>query len=390
MEFITAGESHGSAINAIVSNVPAGINISLKLINSDLERRQTGYGRGSRQEIENDKAIITSGIRHGKTIGSPVAIQVQNKDWENWKDVMAPFDEDGTQISKREVTPRPGHADLVGCLRNNFDDARNVLERASARETAARVAASGIAREFLTEFGIEIYSYVKRIGRASFHEVNPMVEAVEHKPLDIETSLVRCPDVAATKKMVAEIDEAQKVGESLGGIFRVVVTGLAPGIGGYSNPSDRLTSKLAAAIFSIPAVKGVEFGLGFEAALMPGSQVHDPIIHKKGAYTRSSNNAGGLEAGMTTGLPLIITVAMKPIPTLQSPLKTVNMDTLETTNASSERSDVCAVPSCGVVAEAEVAFVLAQAYMRHFGYSNMQDIKSSYKSYLSRIKTASR
>lgn len=390
MEFVTAGESHGSAINAIVSNVPAGINISMKLINSDLERRQSGHGRGSRQNIEKDKAVITSGIRHGKTIGSPVAIQVQNKDWDNWEDVMAPFGDEAAQSSKREVTPRPGHADLVGCLRNNFDDARNVLERASARETAARVAASGIAREFLTDFGIEIYSYVKRIGRASFHEENPMVEAVEHKPLDIETSSVRCPDVAATKKMVAEIDEAKKVGESLGGIFRVVATGLAPGIGGYSNPCDRLTSKLAAALFSIPAVKGVEFGLGFEAALMPGSQVHDPIIHKKGAYTRSSNNAGGLEAGMTTGLPLIITVAMKPIPTLMSPLKTVNMDTLEISDASSERSDVCAVPSCGVVAESEVAFVLAQAYMRHFGCTNMDDIRSSYKSYMARIKTISR
>lgn len=289
------------------------------------------------------------------------------------------------------MTPRPGHADLVGALKNDTDDCRNVLERSSARETAARVAASGIAREFLADLGVEVFSYVTRIGTAAFKEDDPMLAAPDYKPLDIEMSNVRCPDKKASEKMRKIIDVARVQGESLGGTFRVVATGLVPGLGDFASGPERLTSQLGAAVFSIPAIKGVEFGIGFEAASRNGSQVHDPITQtRKDGFSRSSNNAGGLEGGMTSGMPLIITAAMKPIPTLKNPLRTVNMDTMEVAEASRERSDVCAVPAAAVVAEAEVAFVLADAYLRKFGCDNMSDIKAAIKAYKQRLKTQSR
>lgn len=390
MHYITAGESHGPALTAIVSGVPAGLKISLRQIDSDLARRQSGYGRGGRQAIEKDHAEILSGVRFGRTLGTPIALQIVNKDWQNWTDRMAAFGESPDSLV-REVAPRPGHADLVGALKTNTDDCRNILERASARETAARVAAAGVARELLADLGVEIFSYVTRIGSAAFSEDDPMIAAPDYKPLDIEMSDVRCPDEAATEEMKAAIDAAREAGESLGGEFRVVVTGLLPGIGGYATPSERLTSRIGAALFSIPAVKGVEFGMGFAAAASVGSKVHDPIIHNaKDGFSRASNNAGGLEGGMTTGMPLIVTAAMKPIPTLANPLETVNMDTLEVEEASKERSDVCAVPACAVVAESEVAFVLANAYLERFGDANMTDIKAAVKAYRQRIKTMSR
>ncbi|WP_139650699.1 chorismate synthase [Raoultibacter phocaeensis] len=390
MHYITAGESHGPALTAIVSGVPAGLKISLRQIDSDLARRQSGYGRGGRQAIEKDHAEILSGVRFGRTLGTPITLQVANRDWENWTDRMAAFGE-APEGLVREVTPRPGHADLAGALKTNTDDCRNILERASARETAARVAAAGVARELLADLGVEIYSYVTRIGSAAFEEDDPMIAAPDYKPLDIEMSDVRCPDEAATEKMKAAIDAAREAGESLGGEFRVVVTGLLPGIGGYATPTDRLASRLGAALFSIPAIKGVEFGMGFSAAASVGSLVHDPIVHSsKDGFSRASNNAGGLEGGMTTGMPLIVTAAMKPIPTLSNPLMTVNMDTLEVEEASKERSDVCAVPACAVVAESEVAFVLANAYLERFGDANMTDIKTAVKAYRQRIKTMSR
>lgn len=390
MEYITAGESHGPQLSAIVSGVPAGLAISEKGINADLARRQSGYGRGGRQAIEKDTVQITSGVRFGMTLGSPITLTVVNRDWQNWTDRMAVFG-DVPQDLVREVTPRPGHADLLGILKNDFDDCRNVLERSSARETTMRVAAAGIAREFLAEVGVEIYSYVTSIGSASMQERNPMQDALYYSPLDIEMSEVRCPDEAASLRMMDAIDAAKAKGDSLGGTYRIVVTGLLPTLGGYETPSKRLTSRLGAALFSIPAMKGVEFGLGFEAARRPGSKVHDEIIlDEKNGFVRKTNNAGGLEGGMTTGMPLIITVAMKPIPTLTIPLNTVNLDTLEIAEASKERSDTCAVPAAAVVGESEVALVLANAYLEKFGSDNMTDIKANIASFKERIKTMSR
>lgn len=390
MEYITAGESHGPQLSAIVSGVPAGLAISEKGINADLARRQSGYGRGGRQAIEKDTVQITSGVRFGMTLGSPITLTVVNRDWQNWTDRMAVFG-DVPQDLVREVTPRPGHADLLGILKNDFDDCRNVLERSSARETTMRVAAAGIAREFLAEVGVEIYSYVTSIGSASMQERNPMQDALYYSPLDIEMSEVRCPDEAASQRMMDAIDAAKAKGDSLGGTYRIVVTGLLPTLGGYETPSKRLTSRLGAALFSIPAMKGVEFGLGFEAARRPGSKIHDEIIlDEKNGFVRKTNNAGGLEGGMTTGMPLIITVAMKPIPTLTIPLNTVNLDTLEIAEASKERSDTCAVPAAAVVGESEVALVLANAYLEKFGSDNMTDIKANIASFKERIKTMSR
>lgn len=390
MRYMTAGESHGPKVTAIVEGVPAGLRISEESINADLARRQAGYGRGGRQAIEHDTVHITSGVRFGRTIGTPIALEVQNRDWDNWVDRMAPFGQPPADLV-REVTPRPGHADLVGVLKTNSDDCRDVLERASARETAARVAAAGVAREFLAELGVDMISYVISVGQAVFEEDPGAIIELPHKQLDIEFSEMRCPDAKATEAMKAEIDRAREQGESVGGTFRVVATGLVPGVGGYATASERLTGRLAGALCSIPAIKGVEFGIGFEAARRFGSQVHDPILLEQGVgFTRASNNAGGLEGGMSTGLPLVITCAMKPIPTLMTPLATVNLDTLEPAMASKERSDVCAVPAAAVVAEAMVAFVLADAYTEKFGHENMADIRTALEAYRERLRTVAR
>lgn len=391
MRYYTAGESHGPALTAIVEGVPAGLKVSEEQINVDLARRQSGYGRGGRQTIETDKVEVTAGIRFGRTLGSPVALMVRNRDYEqNWRSRMAPFGEPPADLV-REVTPRPGHADLVGALKTDTDDCRNILERASARHTAARVAAAGIAREFLAELGVEVFSYVKSIGTVVMPEDDPFMNAAQYRPLDIETSEVRCPDPETSAKMCEEIKKTRLAKDTIGGTYRVVVRGLLPGVGGYATPTDRLASRLAGAIMSMPAQKGVEFGMGFEMTRHRGSEVHDPIVlDEHRGFTRTSNNAGGLEGGMTTGLPLVITVAMKPIATLMKPLKTVNLDTLEEADASKERSDVCAVPAAGVVAEGEVAFVLAEAYLEKFGRDNMTDIKANVKAYKERLRTMSR
>ncbi len=385
MQYITAGESHGPCLTAIVSGVPAGVPLSAEQINSDLARRQSGYGRGGRQTIERDQVQVTSGVRFGKTLGTPVTLTVANRDWQNWTDRMAVFGEAPAALV-RDVTPRPGHADLVGALKTNVDDCRNILERASARETAARVAAAGVAREFLAELGVEVYSYVTSIGDVRLPEDDPMGSAADYTLLDIETSEGPCPSPAASKAMMAAIDKAKKAGESLGGTFRVVATGLVPGLGGYASAAERLTSQLGAAVLSIPAIKGVELGLGFEAAVRPGSRVHDPIALDGGEFVRTSNNAGGLEGGMTNGMPLVVTAAMKPIPTLMQPLGTVDLDTLEPAEASRERSDVCAVPAAAVVAEGEVAFVLANAYLAAFGSTCLADIKANLRQYKQRLR----
>ena len=390
MEYVSAGESHGPALTAIVTGVPAGLSISEKNINSDLARRQGGYGRGGRQKIEKDRVQVLSGVRFGKTLGSPVCLSIKNDDWENWTDRMAVFGDEPTDFV-REVTPRPGHADLLGVLKNDQTDCRNILERSSARETAIRVAASGIAREFLAEVGVEVYSYVVSIGGVGMIEEDPMRDAADYRPLAIEMSELRCPDEEATEAMKARIDEAKELGQSLGGTFRVVVNGLLPTLGGFEEARNRLTSKLGGALFSIPAIKGVEFGIGFKNAEVLGHEAHDEIyLDKKKGFMRRTNRAGGLEGGMTTGMPLIMTAAMKPIPTQIDPLNTVNIDTLEVDKASTERSDVCAVPAASVVAEAEVAFIIAQAYLDKFGSDNMTDIKANIGSFKKRIKTMSR
>ena len=390
MEYVSAGESHGPALTAIVTGVPAGLSISEKNINSDLARRQGGYGRGGRQKIEKDRVQVLSGVRFGKTLGSPVCLSIKNDDWENWTDRMAVFGDEPTDFV-REVTPRPGHADLLGVLKNDQTDCRNILERSSARETAIRVAASGIAREFLAEVGVEVYSYVVSIGGVGMIEEDPMRDAADYRPLAIEMSELRCPDEEATEAMKARIDEAKELGQSLGGTFRVVVNGLLPTLGGFEEARNRLTSKLGGALFSIPAIKGVEFGIGFKNAEVLCHEAHDEIyLDKKKGFMRRTNRAGGLEGGMTTGMPLIMTAAMKPIPTQIDPLNTVNIDTLEVDKASTERSDVCAVPAASVVAEAEVAFIIAQAYLDKFGSDNMTDIKANIESFKKRIKTMSR
>lgn len=379
MRYVSAGESHGPALCAIVSDVPAGIVLSQEAIDRDLARRQSGYGRGGRQRIEHDKVEVTAGVRFGRTLGSPVCLQVRNDDFSSWAGRMDVF---GTASEglQREVTPRPGHADLVGALKTGTRDCRDILERASARETAARVAAGSVARAFLAQLGVQVLSYVTRIGSASF---NPDQEA--YPTDDIEESPVRCPNAAATGAMCAAIDEAKAEGDSLGGAFRVVATGLVVGLGGYASADQRLTSRLGGALFSIPAIKDVSFGMGARVAGLPGSQVHDEIEHDAEGFRRGSNNAGGLEGGMTTGEPLVVSACMKPIPTLTKPLRTVNLDDLSIARASRERSDTCAVPAAAVVAEAEVCLVLADAYTRKFGCDSVQDVLASMAAYKSGI-----
>lgn len=379
MRYITAGESHGPVLTAILSEVPAGIAVSAEEIDADLARRQAGYGRGGRMAIETDTVRILSGVRFGRTLGSPVTLQIENRDWTNWTDRMAVSGEKPEGI--RELHPRPGHADLSGVFKTASDDCRDVLERASSRETAARVAAGAVAKALLADLGVEVFSYVRRIGDVALESRDAIYDRSS-----IEASPVRCPDEEVSSRMCAAIDTARAQGESLGGEFTVVARGLVVGLGGYASPSERLTSRLGAAIFSIPAIKGLEFGLGFDSAALPGSQVHDEIVYSsEEGISRRTNRAGGLEGGMTNGEDLVLTAAMKPIPTLMRPLDSIDLDTLELHQASKERSDVCAVPAAGVVAEAETALVLADAYCRKFGGDNMTDLTSALAAYRARV-----
>jgi len=380
MRYITAGESHGRALTAIVSRVPAGVPVDPALIDADLARRQRGYGRGGRQLIETDRVTILSGVRFGSTIGSPVALAVTNRDWDNWTDVMAVTGDKPEGV--RETRPRPGHADLSGVLKIGSDDTRDVLERASARETAARVAAGAVAKAFLRELGVQIVSYVQSIGPVSASIEQPVMPDADA----VEASAVRCPDPVATEAMKVAIDAARADGESLGGVFVVMATGLVPGVGSYVESERRLDGRIAAGLMSIPAIKGVEFGDGFALASVPGSQAHDGLRFESGrGIVRDTNHAGGLEGGMTNGEPLVVRAAMKPIPTLMRPLASIDLDTLEPVDASKERSDVCAVPAAAVVAEAEVAFALASAYMDKFGSDALGDIAAALKAYAERI-----
>jgi chorismate synthase len=386
MEYRTAGESHGRALVAVVSGVPAGVPLSAADIDFDLARRQSGYGRGGRMGIESDRGVILSGVRQGATIGSPVAITVANRDWDNWTDVMGTAAPSADAVVGAAVTaPRPGHADLGGCQRIGSTDARDVLERASARETAARVAAGAVAKALLRALGVEVFSWVERIGPASCGPVGP----ADVDRGAVEASEVRCPDADAGAAMRAAIDEARAAGDSLGGIVAVAATGVLPGLGGYAERRDALDSRLAAAMLSIPAIKGVEIGEGFALAATPGSRAHDAIVRSEsGALRRATNHAGGIEGGMSNGETILLRSAMKPIPTLMKPLATVDMVSGKAVEASKERSDVCAVPAAGVVAEAEVALVLADAYTRMLGDTCLEDLLARAALYRARIGEA--
>ena len=380
MRYTTAGESHGRALVTIVTDVPAGLTLDRAAIDADLARRQAGYGRGGRMAIEADTATVLSGVRFGRTLGSPVALMIENRDAGNWAGVMDPWGP--AEGVERVTAPRPGHADLAGCQRTGATDVRDVLERASARETAARVAAGAVAKALLGVFGVRVRSWVEGIGPASCGPLEPSaVDAAAVKASD-----VRCPSAEVAATMRSAIDEARENGESLGGVFVVTVEGLVPGLGGYAEPQQRLDARLAAAVVSIPAVKGVEFGDGFACAARPGSEVHDEIVlDETGVLRRATNRAGGLEGGMTNGEPLVVRSAMKPIPTLMRPLHTIDIATGEVADAARERSDVCAVPAAAVVAEAEVALVLADACQDLFGRACVADMLRAYESYRARI-----
>jgi chorismate synthase len=342
-------------------------------------------------KIEHDEVQILSGLRFGKTLGSPIALEIENRDWKTWSKRMAQEGKAPRDLVL-EQSPRPGHADFVGALKIGTRDCRDVLERASARETAMRVAAGAVAKAYLAHFGVEIASYVTRIGDVSLPETEIKRKSGVFSASKTEASVVRCPDEQTTERMIAAIDAAREAGESLGGWFVVTATGLVPGIGGYAEAGERLTGRIGGALLSIPAIRGVEFGLGFAAGTLPGSQVHDPLIYSEeagafGHIARASNNAGGLEGGMTTGEPLIVRAVMKPIPTMTKPLQTFSLSTHEAVEASKERSDVCAVPAAAVVAEAQLAVVLATAYMEKFGRDTLDDALRSFKSYGTRVAT---
>lgn len=389
LKFITAGESHGKMLTGIIEGIPAGLTLSSSDINKELSRRQKGYGRGGRMKIESDRAEIISGVRWGKTLGSPISLLIENKDWKNWQKGMSINSEDAGAI--QPVTrPRPGHADLAGVLKYGHSDIRNVLERSSARETAMRVAIGAVAKRFLSEFNIQIRSYVLKIGSAEIVPFNTISEAVQIEELfnKAEESDVRCPDPEVSLKMKQLIDEASNNGDTLGGVFEVAVTGLPPGLGSYIQWDKRLEARLSYAIMGIQAIKAVEIGDGFTLAGRFGSETMDEIFynsHTKGFY-RKSNHAGGIEGGMTNGMPVIIRAVMKPIPTLKKPLKSVDIISKEPFEAAYERSDNCAVPAASVIAESMTALVIADAFLEKFGGDSIKEIKTNYELYLEYLK----
>jgi len=382
--FTTAGESHGRGLVGILEGIPAGLPVSAERINAELKRRMGGYGRGARMKIESDQIEWLAGVRAGETLGSPIAMLVWNRDWEHWQDVMAAeADAPGAERRRQVTRPRPGHADLAGSLKYDRRDARDILERASARETVARVACGAVCKLLLEQFGIEIGSHVVELGG-----VRAGVGAQHAAPLPArlnrasDASPVRCLDPEAEKEMVARIDAAKAAGDTLGGVVEVIAVGLPVGLGSHVSWDAKLDGRLAQALMSIPAVKGVELGLGFEAARRKGSEVHDEILP---GLSRATNRAGGTEGGMTTGEPLVARVAMKPISTLMSPLRTVDLKTGGPAQAQSERSDVTAVPAMGVIAEAMVSLVLAQALLEKFGGDAFNETKRNFEGYLAQV-----
>ncbi|MBL3756079.1 chorismate synthase [Bacillus cereus] len=379
MRYITAGESHGPQLTTIIEGVPAGLPLVADDINEELARRQKGYGRGRRMQIETDQVQIVSGVRHGETLGSPIALVVENRDFAHWTKIMGaePLTEQEEKEMKRKVTkPRPGHADLNGAIKYGHRDMRNVLERSSARETTVRVAAGAVAKKVLAELGIAVAGHVIEIGGVQAKETT--YRSIEELKSITEASPVRCLDEEAGNQMIKAIDDAKSNGDSIGGIVEVIVEEMPIGVGSYVHYDRKLDAKLAAAIMSINAFKGVEIGIGFEAAHRPGSEVHDEILwDEEHGYTRRTNNAGGLEGGMTTGMPIVVRGVMKPIPTLYKPLQSVDIDTKEPFTASIERSDSCAVPAASVVAEAVVAWELATALIEQFGLDRMDLIREN-------------
>ncbi|MBA2875032.1 chorismate synthase [Thermaerobacillus caldiproteolyticus] len=376
MRYLTAGESHGPQLTTILEGVPAGLTLLAEHINTELARRQKGYGRGRRMQIEKDEVNILSGVRHGKTLGSPITLVVENRDWKHWTKIMAIEPVEEEEVKRKVSRPRPGHADLNGAIKYGHRDMRNVLERSSARETTVRVAAGAVAKRILAELGIQVVGHVLEIGGVRAQHLS--YSSLEELQRVTEESPVRCFDQEAAVKMMEAIDEAKKNGDSIGGIVEVIVEGVPVGVGSYVHYDRKLDAKIAAAIVSINAFKGVEFGIGFEAARRPGSEVHDEIIwNDTEGFKRRTNRAGGFEGGMTTGMPIIVRGVMKPIPTLYKPLQSVDIDTKEPFAASIERSDSCAVPAASVVAEAVVAWEIASAIVDQFGQDRMDVIKEN-------------
>ena len=409
LRFTTAGESHGKALVTIVEGLPAGIPISAEWVDHELARRMQGYGRGARMKIERDHIEWLSGVRAGETLGSPVAMLIPNRDWANWEDVMAYESSDPPgELRRRRVTrPRPGHADLAGLLKYDRIDGRDILERASARETTARVAAGALAKRLLHEFGVEIGSHVVSLGGVQTESAKGTRRAPLPWPLNeaSDRSEVRVLDSAAEAEIIRRIDAAKKAGDTLGGEVEVVARGVVVGLGSHVSWDRKLDGRLAGMLMSIPAVKGVEIGMGFEAARRPGSEVHDPIVggeagrvgsgeagkrgsgkeDVRGGFRRPTNNAGGLEGGITTGEPVVVKVAMKPIATLMSPLPTVDLASGEPAKAVSERSDITAVPAMGVIAEALVGLVLADAMLEKFGGDSLSEMRRNYTGYVAAL-----
>jgi chorismate synthase len=380
LRFTTAGESHGRGLVAIIEGVPAGLPLAAGQVDAELRRRMAGYGRGARMKIESDQIEWLAGVRAGETIGSPIAMLIWNRDWEHWRDVMAHEADAPGETRRRQVTrPRPGHADLVGVLKFDRTDARDILERASARETAARVACGAVAKVLLEQFGVEIGSHVVELGSVTAKLPAPLPQPVNAAA---DGSAVRCLDPDAEREMIALIDAAKKAGDTLGGVVEVLALGLPVGLGSHASWDTKLDGRLAQALMSIPAVKGVELGLGFTAARRKGSEVHDEILP---GLARATNRAGGTEGGMTTGEPLVLRVAMKPISTLMSPLKTVDLKTGAPAAAQSERSDVTAVPAMGVIAEAMTALVLAHALLEKFGGDALSETKRNFEGYRAQL-----
>lgn len=388
--FLTAGESHGPALTALIEGVPAGLGVIAEPINAQLKRRQGGYGRGARQKIESDTVEILSGIRFGRAMGGPITLVVRNRDWANWTTKMSvePLPK-GVDAPGEIRVPRPGHADYTGMMKYDHDDLRNTLERSSARNTATLVAVGAVARLLLAEFGVSVASHVVNIGGVRVQADNLDLRRVGELS---EDSPVRVADKDAEAKIIAAIDEAKYRGDTLGGVFEVVVLGVPIGLGSYSQWDTRIDGKLAQALMSIQAIKGVEVGMGFGAADVPGSQVHDPFFYESGGggdearFRRGSNNAGGTEGGITNGEPLVVRAVMKPIATLMKQLPSVNLQTKEGVPAFAERSDVCAVPAASVVGEAMVAIVLAQEMCRKFGGDSLSEMRANFETYTRRVR----
>lgn len=385
LRFLTAGESHGPAISAILEGMPANVPIDLERINHELYRRQQGYGRGGRMRMESDRIEVLSGIRFSKTLGSPISFMIRNKDWENWLEEMAIEAKDGKE-GKEFTKPRPGHADLSGGLKYDFTDLRNVLERSSARETAMRVAVGAFARELLRQFDIHIYSHVLQIGPVKV-ELKKISELLNTDRINevADQSQVRCLDDEASNDMMEVIQSAKRAGDTVGGVFQVIIKNVPPGLGNYVHWDRKLDGQLAAALMSINAIKAVQVGSGFYGAHLRGSEFHDEIYHDGKKFYRKTNNAGGIEGGMSTGEDIVLTVMKKPIPTLMKPLHSVDIKSKEAFKAHKERSDITAVPAAAVIGEAVTAPVIANALLDKFGGDTLSDIQLSYNNYLKRV-----